>query len=92
MCSYRLRRPYLLSNIRNSRRALVEEAIRISGRMDLWITDEPGGSCADSMRDTHFALWLTDRVGAADCSDFWAIVDRLKETHEWRAYISLAEG
>lgn len=89
MCSFRLRRPYLLSNVKNSRRPLFEEAIRTCGRHDIWITDAPGGTYADSMVGTHFALWLTDRVMGEDCSDFWAVVDRLKQEPEWSTYLAL---
>lgn len=81
-------RPRLLSNIRNSRRDLIEEAIRISGRYDLWTTDEPARLHHGVNDDGYFGLWLAEE---ADCSDFWEVVRRLEREPEWRTYIILAE-
>lgn len=81
-------RARLLSNIRDSRRGLIEEAIRVSGRHDLWTTDEPARIHHNCSDDGYFGLWLADD---ADCSDFWDVVRRLEAEPYWRTYLLLSD-
>jgi hypothetical protein len=81
----RLGNPYLLSNIRRGRRPLIEEAIRVSGRYDLWTTDEAGGVLAGN--DGYFGLWLQGDRSHVDCSDFWHTVELLEMLPEWSVYL-----
>jgi hypothetical protein len=75
--------------VRNSRRDLIEEAIRASGRHDLWTTDEPGKIHYNCSDDGYFGLWLSD--GEADCSDFWEAVRRLEQEPMWSMFLRLTE-
>lgn len=85
-----------LTNIANHKKPIVEEAIRLSGRSDIHIDDEPmpphcGSehlyiSYRESMRDRYFSVYVDQDV---ECGDFWNVYDELVRTDQWKVYMAL---
>ena len=90
---------HFLRNMRNNTRELVEEAIKLSGRTDIYIHDTPiapdysidsGYHIVKSLMHSHFALCVDEY--SRDCSDFWSTYDMLSEQPRWRIFLALSEN
>lgn len=93
-----------LSNFPLNQYELVEEAIRVSGRTDIHIDDDPmpmtsrctnlcgdnGYSSPEHLFGTHFSIYLDVYDNQyTDTNGFWKEFTRLVNSIEWITYIKL---
>ena len=67
----------LLSIFKTPQLARVEEAIKMSGRTELYIIKDKNSP------NEYFGLYSNS---IADCSDFWNIYRELQNSKEWQIY------
>lgn len=84
---------HYLTNMETNRRALVEEAIRVSRRTDICIDDMPmpendlyPGYNRRMCIGKYFSIYVDSYQ---DCSSFWREYERLENDPHWKVYISL---
>lgn len=79
---------YYLTNTRQEKLPLVEEAIALSSRHDIHTDPEPMPGTPPGVNLDQFSIWVkTD----CDCSDFWQVYRSLEQDPRWRVYLTLSE-
>mgnify|MGYP006267970029 CR=1 FL=1 len=73
-----------LTNIHRQRHDIIAEAIRLSSRPDIHISQNsiPGTQVGPD----YFSVWVeTD----CDCSDFWQAYESLLQEPRWKVYLAM---
>lgn len=76
-----------LTNIHNSRKLLVAEAIESSGRTDIHIDDQP--MRYPELNSDYFSIYVVSYNNYVDCSDFWQKYRELEKSQRWQTYFNL---
>lgn len=84
---------HYLTNMHNSKKELVYEAIEISGRRDIHVSDQPAPGKEFNNKSIYFVI-LKDYFSIyvdseCDCSDFWRVYRKLEKTPRWQIYFNL---
>lgn len=78
-----------ITNLKNSNKDLVAEAIKNTGRTDIHIDDKPFTFSKQGPGDEYFSIYVYG--SRRDCSDFWREYDRLSESIYWKTYRALVD-
>lgn len=78
-----------LTNIHNSRKLLVAEAIAASGRTDIHIDNLPMGKYSE-LNSEYFSIYVVSMYNNyVDCSNFWQKYRELEKSQRWQTYFNL---
>lgn len=72
---------------------MVAEAIELSGRHDIHISDQPRPHPDNEFIVTlknHFSIYVYSNT-APDCSDFWKVYRELENSTRWKTYFALLD-
>lgn len=95
-----------LSNIQMLYKPIVEEAIQMSGRLDICIDPDPMpidykddihenyySAYRDGMVGSYFSVYLDESKRMKDdCSDFWDVYKQVEHSPRWAVYLKLVRN
>ena len=80
---------HYLTNMNIITKDIAIEAIKLSGRNDIYIDDEPMPNRFKENFIGHYYSIYVDRIG--DYSDFWQIYEKLCKSKKWKTYLELTK-